>query len=261
MERGVEAKNVAPDPGLWVTWYDLPEDGRDDYLAWLHDQYIPKVLGRSGVLWGAHYAEVPQELRPKSKRETGTLKRTQDTAVPNGSKYILVFGAYCADVFGNPVPSSFNASLDERDRTFLSMRIAPRVSVMSESGRVNGPEASGYPDGMLLAPCIQFGTYNIDWQHEEDMLALYVEKRLPTMGNMAGCVRTRKLSGVSGWAKHGVLYEFVSLEARNTHFFGHEEVDPATKARFDQLVARLTHAPGSANLATRIWSAPGKDLT
>jgi hypothetical protein len=106
---------------------------------------------------------------------------------------------------------------------------------------------------MLLAPCIQFGTYNIAWQHEEEMLALYVQKRLPTMGEMSGCIRTRKLAGVSGWNKHGVLYEFTSLEARNSHFFGHEESDPATKARFDLLVSRLTHAPGSATLACRIW--------
>jgi hypothetical protein len=126
---------------------------------------------------------------------------------------------------------------------------------MAESGRVYGPEANTYAEGILLAPCIQFGTYNIDWQYEQDMLALYVQKRLPTMGAMAGCVRTRKLSGVCGWAKHGVLYEFTSLEARNKNFFGHEEADAATKARFDQLVSRLTHAPGSANLASRLWPA------
>lgn len=241
------------DRGLWVTWYDLPEEGRDAYLSWLHQIYIPQVLKWPGVLWGAHYMEVEKAKRPVSKRETGTLKRSTDPAVPTGTTYILVFGAECADAFGNPVPDAFHAALPEADRKMLAHRTQARVSIMSESGRVIGPAEKNYQAGMLLAPCIQFGTYNIDWQHEEEMLALYAQKRLPTMGAMSGCIRTRKLGGVTGWAKHGVLYEFESLEVRNTHFFGHEESDPATKARFDLLVSRLTHAPGSASLACRIW--------
>ena len=40
----------------WISWYDLPDDGCADYLAWAHDIYIPKTLARSGVLWAAHYA-------------------------------------------------------------------------------------------------------------------------------------------------------------------------------------------------------------
>ena len=52
------------DRALWFTWYDLPPAGRDQHLAWLHDEYIPKVLERPGVLWAAHYASesniVPQ---------------------------------------------------------------------------------------------------------------------------------------------------------------------------------------------------------
>ncbi len=32
------------DRGLWATWYDLPENGRDNYLGWLHGTYLPIVL-------------------------------------------------------------------------------------------------------------------------------------------------------------------------------------------------------------------------
>ena len=46
------------DRGIWVTWYDLPEDGRESYFSWLHQSYIPGMLKRPGFLWGAHYAEV-----------------------------------------------------------------------------------------------------------------------------------------------------------------------------------------------------------
>ena len=85
------------------------------------------------------------------------------------------------------------------------------------------------------------------------MLAWYSHCRMPAMTRLTGCVRTRKLVSVAGWAKHAILYEFVSLEARNAHFVGHEKEDAAAIAWGDRVVRTLTHAPGSANLATRLW--------
>jgi hypothetical protein len=67
----------------------------------------------------------------------------------------------------------------------------------------------------------------------------------------------RKLVSVSGWAKHGVLYEFTSLDARNAHFPGHEKDHPDRKAWSDRLVTSLIHAPGSPNVATRLWPPVG----
>ena len=29
------------DRGVWATWYNLPDQGRGDYLAWLHGSYLP----------------------------------------------------------------------------------------------------------------------------------------------------------------------------------------------------------------------------
>lgn len=78
---------------------------------------------------------------------------------------------------------------------------------------------------------------------------------MPAMGRTPGCVRIRKLASVSGWAKHGVLYEFVSLEARNQHFIPHEDQHPEMKAWSDRVTKTLTHAPGSSSLAYRIWPA------
>ena len=46
------------DKALWISWYNLPDDGRDAYLAWLHGTYIPAMLERRGFLWAAHYASV-----------------------------------------------------------------------------------------------------------------------------------------------------------------------------------------------------------
>ncbi len=44
------------DRALWITWYDLPDAGRDAYLSWLQGSYIPKLLEKPGILWAAHYA-------------------------------------------------------------------------------------------------------------------------------------------------------------------------------------------------------------
>src|SRR3990172_12245614 len=233
------------DRGLWITWYDLPDDGREVYLSWMHENYIPEILKRPGFLWGAHYAEVEKKIR------SAVTTHTEDPAVPAGSRYMLLFGADNADVFGDPLPSAINAGLPEGSRKILATRIGERVNIMAEYGRGEGPEGKTYQAGMMLANCIQLGTYNTAWQNEEELLAYYKQGRLPHMSVMPGCVRTRKLVSVAGWAKHGVLYEFTSLEARNQNFVGHG--DARMKAWSERMVPRLTHAPGSANLALRIW--------
>ena len=55
-DKDVKVNGV--DNAIWISWYDLKEDGRDAYLAWLHEIYIPLLLRRPGFLWAAHYASV-----------------------------------------------------------------------------------------------------------------------------------------------------------------------------------------------------------
>ena len=137
------------DRGVWVTWYDLPENGRDEHLAWVHRNYIPEMLKRPDVLWAAHYRSI----------QKGDVRvHTSDSSVPGGTQYLLIFGAEYADVFGNPVPPKFHASLAAGDRKMLSMRIGERSNIYAEAGRVHGPQSSAYKDGMALAPCIQLGS-------------------------------------------------------------------------------------------------------
>src|SRR3990170_3597383 len=130
------------DRGLWITWYDLPAEGRDAYLSWLHETYIPELLKRPGYLWAAHYATV----------EKGDVRiHTDDSSVPAGTRYLLLFGAEEADVFGKPVPSALHAELPAESRKMLAMRIGERVNIMAEAGRVEGPAARDYKGGMGLA--------------------------------------------------------------------------------------------------------------
>ena len=59
------------DRGLWITWYDQPEQGREQYLQWLHNDYMPRMLKRPGWVWGAHYAEVPNSISEEIKAKVG----------------------------------------------------------------------------------------------------------------------------------------------------------------------------------------------
>jgi hypothetical protein len=240
------------DRALWITWYDLPEQGRDEYLQWMHTEYLPALLERGRFLHAAHFASVPPGEMSQT-RQPGGLRHTQDAAVPTGCRYILIVGAEDASAFGDPTPSELHASLSVDMREMLAKRVGVRQNIMVEATRVCGPEEKSYAGGMRLPPCIQIGSFQISWEHEEEVHAWYTQWRMRAMETLPGCIRTRRLASVGGWAKQAVLYEFVSLEARNRYFRHHEDDRPDMKAWSDRTVAHLVHAPGSANLCNRIW--------
>lgn len=237
------------DRAYWISWYNLPGDGRDAYCAWQHEHYMPMVLQRPGVLWAAHYAS-EENVIPLGGGK-GRVSHVKPDAVPAGDRYILIFGADTAHAFANPSPLRMHAELPPRDREMLAMRSGERMNVMLEEARVHGPEAADA--GMAPSPCIQLGSFNSGSLEEEDeMLTWYSQWRLPSMQTVPGCVRVRKLASVSGWAKHACFYEFTSLEARNTHFVHYEQSHPEMEAWSKRVVRNTIHAPGSANVAQRI---------
>lgn len=233
------------DLGLWATWYDLPDARRSEHLAWVRETYIPGLLKRPGYLWAAHYASIPDAT-------AGRLRHVDDPAVPAGSAYILVVGGEDSNVFGKPGPDDVHASLPQEGRNMLAMRTGARTNIFAEASRVTGPAANDYRDGMTLAPCIQFGTYNIDHRKEVEILEWYAQLQMPNLGKAAGCVRTRKLASVFGWAKMGILYEFASVDLRSKYFSGG---GGGTPHKWQGAVRELVHAPGSPNVARRIWPA------
>ena len=239
------------DRGIWICWYNLPEKGRDDYLAWVHGTYIPTLLKRPGFLWAAHYASYDNVA---ISGEAGRLTNVKSGEVPTGDRYILMFGAENAHVFANPTPQELHAQFTETDRKMLALRVGERSNIMAEEARVHGPDAKRPEAEMALSPCVQLGSFNAGkYQEEDELAAWYAQWRLPCMQKMPGCVRVRKLVSVSGWAKHAILYEFVSARARNEKFVDHESVNPEKEAWTDRVVRKLVHAPGSPNLARRIW--------
>lgn len=251
------------DRGLWVSWYNLPAEGRDAYLSWVHGTYIPKILKNPGVLWAAHYAS---DKEPPASR----LRHTDDPSVPAGNDYILFFGGETAHVFSRGAeaylrqgPSKLHRDLTEQDRKMLSVRIGERVCVMTEVARRDGTEIERADARLGLSPCVQIGTFNgSSIECEDELLAWYADWRFDALGKLPGCVRIRQLVSVSGWAKHGVIYEFLSRRARDAHFPHLRKMYPAEGAWSDRAVPKLVHAPESPVVASRIWprvkeSAPG----
>ena len=238
------------DRGLWISWYGLPDSERDAYLAWLHRKFIPKMLRKPGVLWAAHYAAQAQPLHSGGKPR---LRHTDDPSVPTGNGYILVFGGTSAHAFANLTRRKLEPALTPEDRRMLTLRIGERVNIVTEEARAAGPAARRREGKYALAPCIQLGSFNAGSADEDEILDWYANWRLPSMAKLPGCLGIRKLNSFSGWAKHAVLYEFESLAARDEHFPFHENARPEMAAWTDTLVRKLIHAPGSPNVATRLW--------
>lgn len=244
------------DRAYWITWYDLPDAGRDAYLAWAHAEYMPKVLGRPGVLWGAHYAS-ESNFTPLGGGSRISDK-PEPAGVPTGDRFILMFGGAEPHVFANPSPREFHASLPQRDQTMLAQRNGTRMNIMLEEARIAGPAAPPPGPDMTPGAAIQLGSFNAGtYEDEEELAAWYARWRLPSLRTLPGCIRVRKLVSIAGWAKHACFYEFTSLEARHDHFVHYESPRPDMVAWSTKVVRDTVHAPGSANVARRIWPPVG----
>src|SRR5262245_8036916 len=126
------------DRALWITWYNLPAEGRDAYLSWMHGTYLPQLLKRPGYLWAAHYASLERENKAPGER-LKFLHNTTDSDVPTGDRFIVLVGAEHANVFSDPAPSAIHAALAEEGKKMLAMRIGERTNIMVEAARVEGP--------------------------------------------------------------------------------------------------------------------------
>lgn len=236
------------DRGLSVSWYDLPPGAAAPYLKWLHESYLPRLLKLPGVLWAAHY-KVEKAIAPLSR-----LRHTESRAVPRGNSYILLLGGKDAHAFAGLTPYKLAATLDPKDRKMLALRRGERRNLFAEEARADGPEVKRRDKKGTPAPCIQLGSFNSgSWRDEDELLSWYAHFRLPSMQTMPSSVGIRKLASVSGWAKHGVMYEFTSIDERAKHFRAHEAKDPVLAAWTHAVVVKLLHAPGSPNVAQRIW--------
>ncbi len=239
---------------LWITWYDLPDEGREAYLSWLHGSHLPALLERPGYLWAAHYASEDRPIR-NAKKDGASRRYPPAGSVAGGCRFVLIVGGESAHVFAHPTPRQLHDGLPAASRNLLALRAGASSNIMIEQARVSGPDAGRREPGTALSPCIQLGSFVFDGD-EEDLFAWYAQWRLPSMGEIPGCVAVRKLVSVAGWAKHAILHEFTSAAARNEHFVNHERKRHPDKVEWsDRITGQVIHAPGSPNVARRIWSA------
>ncbi len=233
------------DSGIWATWYDLPEEGKSEYIDWLHGEHLPRMLTRPGYLWAAHVENVDSPER--ESRNDARLTHTSDPSVPTGFRYLLLFGAAGPHTFVAPSPSEVFDGLSAGERRLLQRREGVRSTIFIEAARVDGPAAASRAPGITPGPVIQFGSFNVNaLKNETEMSTWYARSRLPLVAPVEGNVGARKLVSVSGWPKHGILYEFASLEAAQNNLADDTEWT-------QKVIANLVHAPHSPTLGTRVW--------
>ena len=239
------------DRGIWATWYDLPGEDKEEYLAWLHEEYIPEMLKCPGYLWACHQQNVitpEREAQIHSRLVHIDDSGVDNPGVPDGNQYLLLFGSESPHTFVDPSIQEMLAVANERTREMLGRQQNARYCIFVEEERVNGPEYKARHPGLTPGPIVQLGSFNINaLENEDEMGTWYSRSRLPLMRPMPGCIGARKLVSIVGWAKHAILYEFLTLEDVDNHFIDTDEEWSW------QVVANLVHAPHSPSLGSRIW--------
>lgn len=255
MTKGTSVtQNLAPDRAIRATWYDLKDDERDGYLEWAHREYLPFLARQPGHVWVAHYRYEGGGAQMRQIKET-VVSHAHDAEVGQGTQYVVLIGAAAVHDFFLPLLEDIELPPGYADH--LAQRQGLRTVVFSEEARVEGL-AIGSAGGFAgPAPAIQMGTLRArSVESEFDLIKWYAHYRLPSMSRMQGCVRTRKLTAVAGWARHGILYEFESLQARLQYFEqGHESLALDPQHWTNKITRASVHAPGSPFIGARIWSS------
>jgi hypothetical protein len=239
------------DTGIWATWYDVPEQSRDLFLDWLHGSYLPELRQRPGYSWVAHYLNTHGG---EAMRHVGdTILTRPEEEIGNGSQFLMLVGATSPHTF--LTPSILEREESAKIRNMLALRQGVRTAIFSEETRVNGPAIRHRAPGTAPAPAIQMGSFRVRSIEEEfDLGCWYAQYRLPHMAQMPGSVASRKLLSVAGWAKHAILYEFTSLDARMQNFEEpHESLAVDPKEWTGRVVRYTVHTPGSPFVGQRIW--------
>jgi hypothetical protein len=240
------------DRAFWISWYDLSPEDRQEHLDWLHRRYIPLVAERPGVLWAAHY--VADAAAVPLGGGKGRVKLHAPAELPGGSQFVMIFAAEDPYIFADPGAEDFHAGLGDDDRRMIGQRRGERSNIMIEEARVDGPEAPAEETNGAPAPAIQLGSFNsLSPEAEFELAKWYARWRLPSMTELPGIVRVRKLVSVAGWAKHACFYEFTSLAMRKEHFIHYEDSHPDMAKWSVDVVSRLVHATPRPIVAERSW--------
>lgn len=239
------------DTGIWATWYNLTEDTRETYLDWAHSTYLPFLRQLPGYAWVAHYRH--EGGGPQMKRVEETVVGRTKEDIGSGYQYVALVGAPTVHQFFKPAISEI--VLPDSFAKMLALRQGVRTAIFTEEARVNGPAAGKDGPGSTPGPVIQMGSFRMQSVEQDfDLGRWYAQFRLPYMAQMPGCIGSRKLICVAGWAKHAVIYEFESLEMRLKHFEEPHEALSLDKTHWSaSITGNTVHTPGSPTIGPRIW--------
>ena len=239
------------DHGIWATWYDLADDKRNRFMDWLHGTYLPHLQQRPGFSWVAHYRN--EGGGPAMRHLSNNVLTRPEEDIGNAGQFVVIVGAPSPHTFLAPSVLDIEAAPEFRE--MLALRRGVRSAIFAEETRVNGPAIRQRPQGGTPGPAIQMGSFRVRSIAEEfDLGCWYAQYRLPHMAQMPGCIAARKLLCVAGWAKHAVLYEFTSLEARLQNFEEpHEALALDGKEWTGRVVRYTIHTPGSPLVGVRTW--------
>jgi hypothetical protein len=242
------------DRGVWATWYDLPEDGADEFISWLHGTYLPALQSHPGISWAAHYKNRGGG-EGMTEVQKNIIEYGDDENLGRGTQYVMIVGAPSPHIFFQADAAWRPENQDDSVKAMLGRRTGVRTVVLAEEERINGPEYDKRAPGGTPGPAIQFGNFRMKKFEDEMMLgSWYAQYRFPFMARMPGSIATRKYLAPSGWIKHAIMYEFTSLEARLKHFEEpHEGLALDEKEWTGKIVRSTLHAPGSPTIAVRIW--------
>lgn len=243
------------DRGIWAIWFDVAENDRTEFFDWFHNSYLLELTAKPGHAWAAHYRVTGGG--PDMNKLGEMLKRADMAEIGDqtGSQNVMLVGAASPHLFFQTDAARLEENQSSETRNMLRLRQGVREAIFSEEARITGPDyGSGTPGG-VPGPAIQMGSFRMGDAEEEKTLATwYAQYRLPYMANMPGCIATRKLLSVAGWAKHSVLYEYTSLEARLQNFEIPHEAHALDEKEFTGRIVRMTiHAPGSPSIGERVW--------
>lgn len=248
------------DRGIMALWYDLAEADQHAHLHWLHTTCLPALSALPGYSWVGHYRTIPSRTGDDRVR----LNECNDPTVGRGTRFLLLLGAPSVDVFFSRREPLVAPGLDPAHTArHTSERIGSRICIYAEETRLNGPEYARSVTGAAPGPIIQFGSFNTPTDADALELGVYYrQNRFPAMARSPGCISTRKLLATVGWARHGILYEFSSIEQRRDNFEQHVEwgADPQiAKADNPYLwpgrfpTEYVVFAPGAPTVAEQIW--------
>ena len=242
------------DRGILAIWYDFPEEGKADYLAWLYDVHLPAILAdREDFLWAAHFENAGHSERFKAV--IGRMQRAEPSEVPPGTHYLLLFGAESPYAFFDPNVPQMRERWSAETKAMVQRRIGSNICVFAEEERVAGPAVDSRAPGITPGPYIQMGHYRMSASGDEhDLGGWYAQVRLPFAAQMPGSIGARKLVASAGWGKHAVLYEFVSAEVREGAFVSAEVREALDESSWTARVHKsLVHAPASPFVVPRLW--------